>query len=248
MPIVPNCEKMSDLVKDANVLHSFYYCNAFVENVILPNCKDFMLDSGAFTFMSSSKGNINWDEYVEKYANFIKKHKIKKYFELDIDTIVGLKEVERLRTKLENLVGWQCIPVWHLWRGLDYWYKMCQDYDYVAIGGLAGGDRHSKRIKQLHQCFSMLINIAHKNNAKVHGLGYTSRSGIKKYHFDSVDSTTWLNGNKFGKVSKFTGDDIVDVVKPPNTKVNTSEDMENELQGAFQELLWFVDRYLSLTG
>ncbi len=27
-----------------------------------------------------------------------------------------------------------------------------------------------------------------------------------------------------------------------------AEDMENELQGAFQELLWFVDRYLSLTG
>lgn len=83
-----------ELFKGAYILQSFYYVDNYVENVIIPNCKDFILDSGAFTFMQNSKKSVNWDEYVEKYAEFVKKHKVKKYFELDIDSIVGLKEVE----------------------------------------------------------------------------------------------------------------------------------------------------------
>ena len=65
----------------ANILQSFYYVDDFTENIIIPNCKDFMLDSGAFTFMQSSKKQINWDEYVERYAQFVKKNRIEKYFE-----------------------------------------------------------------------------------------------------------------------------------------------------------------------
>lgn len=206
----------------ANILQSFYYVDNFTEKVILPNCKDFILDSGAFTFMQNAKRDVNWEEYVDKYAEFVRKHNIKKYFELDIDSIVGLEEVERLRARLETNVGWQCIPVWHLWRGIDYWHMMCRDWGYVAIGGLAGEDKSSKRMKKLHECFPMLINIAHKNGAKVHGLGYTSLSGIKKYHFDSVDSTSWLSGNRFGVVNRFTGDTIIKIAKPNNTKVKTS--------------------------
>ena len=34
------------------------------------------------------KGIVNWDEYVEKYAEFVKKHKVNKYFELDIDSMI----------------------------------------------------------------------------------------------------------------------------------------------------------------
>ena len=38
-----------------NILQSFYYCNEFTEKEIIPYCKRFMLDSGAFTFFSSGK-------------------------------------------------------------------------------------------------------------------------------------------------------------------------------------------------
>lgn len=231
----------SELFKGAYILQSFYYVDKYVEDVIMPNCKDFILDSGAFTFMQNSKKSVNWDEYVEKYAEFVKKHKVKKYFELDIDSIVGLKEVERLRAKLEALVGYQCIPVWHLWRGMNYWHKMCKEYSYVAIGGLADTDKHSKRIKKLHDCFPMLINIAHRNGAKVHGLGYTSLKGIKKYHFDSVDSTSWLSGNRFGAVYKFNGETIVKIDKPKNKRVKTNIAMENNFM-EWKKFSQYVER------
>lgn len=39
------------IFNDANILQSFYYVDDFTRNIIIPNCKDFLLDSGAFTFI-----------------------------------------------------------------------------------------------------------------------------------------------------------------------------------------------------
>lgn len=201
------------------VLESFYYIN---ENFIklLPYLDDVLIDSGAFTFMQNKKTtNINWDDYVEKYGNFIKKYKIKKYFELDIDKIVGYEEVKRLRNKLENIVGWKCIPVFHRNRGKDEFLKLIKEYNYIALGGIAIKDINRTEYKY----FKWFIDEAHKKNCKIHGLGFTNLEGIKKYHFDSVDSTTWVSGNRFGKVYKFNGKNIIIYNKLPGTRMKTRE-------------------------
>ena len=88
-----------------NRLESFYYIEE--EKEYIHKYDNFLLDSGAFTFMSSSKGGVNWDEYIKKYAEFINQYNVKHFFELDIDSIVGIKEVERLRRNLEELTGKQ---------------------------------------------------------------------------------------------------------------------------------------------
>jgi hypothetical protein len=151
--------------------------------------------------MSNSNKKVDWDQYVEKYADFIKRNDIKYFFELDIDVIVGLKEVERLRNKLEKLANRKCIPVWHKSRGLDYWKKITKEYDYVAIGGIV-----TKEIKpEEYKYFTVLLDIAKKNNCKVHGLGFTGVKYLHKYHFYSVDSTAWSSGWRFGTLYKFTG-------------------------------------------
>lgn len=181
------------------VLESFFYCrkNEIVPK-LLPTLGGFLLDSGAFTFMQG-KTSVNWDEYTEEYAEWIKAYNIEHFFELDIDSIVGLKKVERLRSRLEQLTGKQPIPVWHKSRGKDYFLAICKDYKYVALGGIA-----IKEIpKDLHKLFPWFITKAHENGAKIHGLGYTSIEGIHKYHFDSVDSTAWLYGNRGGYLYQF---------------------------------------------
>jgi hypothetical protein len=183
-----------------NILESFYYCknNAFIP-VLIPHLKSFLLDSGAFTFMQG-KASVNWDAYTEEYAAFINKHDIKLFFELDIDPIVGLKEVERLRKKLEHLTGKKPIPVWHVSRGKEYFVKMCKEYPYVALGGIV-----TQEVPRAvyEKAFPWFIATAHKYGAKIHGLGYTSLEGLHKYHFDSVDSTAWLYGNRGGYLYKF---------------------------------------------
>lgn len=122
---------------DLNILESFYYLKT--QEWMFPlikEFKNFLLDSGAFTFMNQNRNHdIDWDAYIEEYADFINKLDISLFFELDIDSIVGIDEVERLRHKLEKLTGKKAIPVWHVSRGHDYWLKMIKEYDYVAIGG-----------------------------------------------------------------------------------------------------------------
>lgn len=153
-----------------------------------------MLDSGAFTFMQGA-AVVDWDAYTEEYAAWINKYGVEKFFELDIDSVVGLKEVERLRKKLEALTNRQPIPVWHKSRGLEYFEKTCDEFGYVAIGGIV--TQEIPRAKY-EAAFPHFINTAHRKGAKIHGLGYTSLDGIKRYHFDSVDSTAWLYGNRGG--------------------------------------------------
>lgn len=188
-------------LKEVNILESFFYIRKNEEFMpIIKQLGSFLLDSGAFTFMSGNGGKCDWDNYVEEYAKFINKHDVKLFFELDIDSLVGLKEVERLRAKLEDLTGKRPIPVWHKSRGKEYFIKMCENYPYVALGGIV-----TKEIprKIYEQAFPWFIEQAHKRGVKIHGLGYTTISNLKKYHFDSVDSTAWLYGNRGGYIYKF---------------------------------------------
>lgn len=183
-----------------SILESYFYCrnNAYIPKLI-PYLKSFLLDSGAFTFMQGNT-RVNWDEYTEEYAAFINKYDIKLFFELDIDSIVGLKEVERLRKKLEYLTGKKPIPVWHKSRGKEYFIKMCKEYPYVALGGIVTQEIPRNTYEK---AFPWFIKTAHDHGAKIHGLGYTSLVNLKKYRFDSVDSTAWLYGNRGGYLYTF---------------------------------------------
>ncbi len=170
----------------------------------LKKCGDFLLDSGAFTYMTNSGKVENWDLYIEEYANFINKHDIKHFFELDIDCIVGIKEVERLRDKLETLTGKKCIPVWHKSRGKEYFLRMCEKYQYVAIGGIV-----SREIKKNeYHYLKWFIREAEKRGTKVHGLGFTNTKWLKNIHFYSVDSTSYASGTRFGTYYLFKHGEI----------------------------------------
>lgn len=185
--------------------------------------KNFILDSGAFTYLNGTGGNVNWEQYVDNYADFIIKYKVKNFIELDIDPIVGLKEVERLRAKLEAKVGRQSIPVWHKSRGKQYWLDMVKEYNYVAIGGIV-----TREIKSIeYKFFHWLLAEAKKQNCKVHGLGFTNLKGLEEYDFYSVDSTSWLSGNRFGSIYKFNGRTMLKFDKPAGTRVKTNETARN---------------------
>ena len=185
---------------DISILESFYYADEWTEWAI-PRLKNFMLDSGAFTFMTSHKGKIDWNEYLKSYADFINKNDVKLFFELDIDSIVGYEKVKEMRKWLEKATGKKPIPVWHKSRGKEEFLRMCDEYDYVAIGGIVTREITRNEYKY----FTWFINEAHKRGAKIHGLGFTNLEGIKKYHFDSVDSTSWTTGNRFGSIYRFNG-------------------------------------------
>ena len=202
---------------DVNILESFCYVDEWQTKAI-PYLNSFMLDSGAFTFFTQGK-HVNWEEYIEKYADYIKQNDIKLFFELDIDKLVGYQKVLQYRKKLEKLAGRPCIPVWHKSRGLDTFIDMCKEYKYVAIGGIVSQEITRDQYKH----FPRFIATAHRYGAKIHGLGFTNLDGLTKYRFDSVDSTAWLSGNKFGHIYQFNGKTIVKHNVPAGKKLKDSK-------------------------
>lgn len=56
---------------------------------------NFLLDSGAFSYMNGQKVTLEQMEaYVDRYIDFIVKYKVKHFIEIDVDNIFGLAKVE----------------------------------------------------------------------------------------------------------------------------------------------------------
>lgn len=190
--------EMKRMSESKYVLTSFYY----FKKKIPFNVDIHLVDSGAFTFFSSNK-KVDFEHYLNEYIKYINEYDIKYFFELDIDVLVGYEKVLQMREKLERETGKKCIPVWHINRGKEEFIKMCKEYDYAAIGGIASGECLAK-YKHL---FKYLNELANRYNCKLHGLGITGKI-INEANFFSVDSTTWKNGARFGEIHKFNGEYI----------------------------------------
>ena len=177
------------------VLFSYAHHNAgCLEYIKSIHCKDYIMDSGAFTFMNGGK-QIDFIEYARSYAEYVRDNNIEKYIELDLYNVIGVEETEEIRKLLFQITGRKPIPVFHKSLGLDYFIALIEQFDYIAIGGIVTKHITNKDYKY----FEYFIKLAHSNNCKVHGLGLTSQKNIAKYNFDSVDSTTWIRG-RFGDI------------------------------------------------
>jgi len=210
-----------------------------LEYIKSPYCKDFILDSGAFTFMNSKKNaKLDWEEYVMKYADFINKHGIKLFAELDIDSIVSLRRVEELRDLLEAETGKQPIVVWHKSRGKQDFLDTVASYPYVAIGGIVTREIKKKEYKY----FPWFTRKAHEHGAQIHGMGFSPLNG--NYGFDSADTTSWI-GCKFSQLYKFDGKKLVSLPKKKNWRRKTPCSVFDEYN--LQEWVKFA-RYLDRRG
>lgn len=178
--------------------------------------KDFILDSGLFSYLNGADASaVDWEEYVDKYADFVRENCIKNYVEVDADRLIGLREVERLRERLIKRVGWKPMPVWHINRGYDEWLRECRDFSYVCFGAFLTDGLPEKKYPMIRK----FLEDAEKNNCKVHGLGFTSMKYLNKLKFYSVDSSSWTTGNRFGTVYCFDGKKLVSNTRPTGKRI-----------------------------
>ena len=94
---------------------------------------------------------------------------------------------------------------------------MCDEYKYVAIGGI------TKRTDVVLRALPWFVRQAHMRGAKIHGLGFTSLPALPKIHFDSVDSSTWTGGNRFGFLYVFKDGEMQKIMRPPGKKMRHVE-------------------------
>jgi len=192
-----------------NILLTFYYLKdkndekikEMFDELKKENINIF-LDSGAFSFMYSSSEKPSFEvleDYVKEYILFLKKYKdyLEIYVELDVDKVIGLENTLKLR---QNMIdeGLNPVLVHHFETRTDeMWEEACKNNKIVAMGSIAQGEQLN--IGKI----ASLLNIANKYKTKVHGFGFTRLDLLNKLKFYSVDSTSWLGGNKFGQTETY---------------------------------------------
>ncbi len=194
-----------------NILYSFYYIHyhhkdGFIQRVLRDNPQvRFFLDSGAFTFAQTSHGEVDagaQSAYLEAYFNFIEatKGSFIRIAEPDFDSsTMSVDQVTRIReAMLEQWPELNIVPVYHPWRGIDAWHQYCDDPRIKAVG--VGMGKYS--MGELRK----LVMYAHLRGKPVHGFGMTRiASTAKVVPFDTIDSISWVAGQKFGVSYLFKG-------------------------------------------
>jgi len=194
-----------------NILKSYYYLREKDSDTIahlLSHSDKFMLDSGAFTFLTNPDIDEDLDEFVDGYIQFINEWDIDHYVEMDVDSREGEAQVREYRDRMERETGKQSIPIWHPSRGKDAFITLCEEYDYIGFGGIYDEIKPS-----WFKYFPWFIRQAHARGTKIHGMGFTPTKDLSQYPFDSVDSRSWLFG-AIGRSSpeyKFTGTELITV-------------------------------------
>lgn len=187
-----------DLVKERKLQH--------------PEMK-FMVDSGAFTFITSHEKYQSWtrkdyEDYVRGYVDWLKKNR--KYVtiavEYDIDytlsvnlggspnssigtTMVSAWQQSYFRPLVES--GMDVIFVWHENRGPDGWEDMCRRYAHV---GMPGHFSSEPDVMNRH------IGIARRYGTRIHGFAATKQIDFRDVPWFTVDSITWKTGEMYGNL------------------------------------------------
>ena len=184
------------LKHNCNLLSSFVECKNKDLSIIDKNI--FFLDSGAFSVFTGTVGGIDIDQYID----FIKKNKIITYAGLDV---IGDFKKTYENCKYMERHGLQPIPTFHYGSDFNELKKLCVEYDYIAIGGMAGN------LKRKRNTLYKFVNDVFKTTKKkkLHGFGVTSDKILKNFPFYSVDSTGWISAVRHRTVSYFNGDGLL---------------------------------------
>ena len=154
------------------------------------------LDSGAYSAFTQ-KLEID----IDKYIGFIKEHEkyLSVYAVLDV---IGDVEGTYQNQQYMEMRGLTPIPCFHAKEDYDYLEEYVNNYDYIALGGMAQLKGSKTQLKLwLDDIWSKyLVNEDGTAKIKIHGFGITSVELMKRYPWYSVDSTSWVLTSRFGSV------------------------------------------------
>jgi len=155
---------------------------------------------GAVQFFADWSFNKNKDvrKYLDDYIEFIHKYKNQLMAYVNLDIIYNAEETwENQKYMEEN--GLKPIPVFHYGEDFKWLKRYVDNYEYIGIGGVAGGITLQQFVNSLGNKAFEYIKKANPG-IKVHGFAVTSFNLMKRFPWYSVDSTTWLKHAAYGNV------------------------------------------------
>lgn len=181
------------------------------------------LDSGAHTlhnrFFTEKEGssyhtskehvlNINYDfvkskqftTYLDNYIKFLLENKDSYIMYVSLD-IIGDAKLSWETLKYIESYGLNPVPVYHHGEDFEWFKKYSSSYEYIGIGGLGHGIGKNSFTSFADRIFNYIAVKDGPPKNKIHIFSLTSNEFLSKYPFYSVDSTTWVNSSRFGRVA-----------------------------------------------
>ena len=217
----------SEGVKDVNTLASYYFLKQQEDKIpYLLTSKRFILDSGAFSAYSIGK-----PIKLQSYIDFIKKHNINQYFNLDV---IGNPEQTQKNQETMEKAGLNPIPVFHY--GTDEKYlKPLKKYKYIALGGLVRYSTNKRKIS------SWLNYILPKLEEKIHLFGVTNDFILKHFKPYSCDSSAWASGGRFGTVYLFSKGRMKQIKRKIKNNTETNKKLEEWNYNQWRQYAIFME-------
>ena len=212
LAVTPN-KKFMRLFERSNVnnlLISYHYIktNKAYSEQILQEVVDrgglFMTDSGIFSFLNDPKFDahkFDWARYVDEYVEWVDKNRknIFSCVNMDADSFVHSDSIFRWNEDYFEPLSEYINVVYGchfniLGKGdLDMVEHYSKKYDYIGVG-----EKFKKYAGEIYQKSKV-------NKCKVHGLAWTKPTILRDYPFFSVDSSSWVNYQKYGATVHFDG-------------------------------------------
>lgn len=172
--LIPYSKKSYEIQEQPKVHHSFF------------------LDSGAFSIQNSGI-KLSIDDYIA----YIKQNSkyITHYANFDVifDAKASLKNLRYMEAQ-----GLKPIPVFHRTEDYRYLLDYMEEYDYIALGGMASA---GARIAWLDTVWGKyLTDKEGRAKVMVHGFGMSSIKLLWRYPWWSVDSSTWIKNAAYGRI------------------------------------------------
>jgi hypothetical protein len=151
-----------------------------------------VLDSGAWSAFTSGVP-LKMDEYVA----WCHMHRAGVWWYSNLDDM-GSWQRTKANQKIMEDAGLTPVPVFHTGEPWHVLESYCEQYSRVAVGKIVP---YSTRARIIVPWLRHVFEIAAKHGTKVHGFGVTNVSLLKLVPFNSVDSSKWTTGHRFGRVN-----------------------------------------------
>lgn len=162
---------------------------------------DIFLDSGAYSY-NKPDSDKTFEEAYEVAAKFMSladgaKDVVSMISEFDAHQL-GKETITQFRKDFyDTLPADKFMPIWHPQDGREELEHLCSSYNLV---GISQDDIHGDMSNT--SLFSQMIS---RYKVRLHGVGITSKKLLEAVKWDSVSSTSWLTGVRYGETFVWTG-------------------------------------------
>lgn len=190
-----------------NVLLSYFHHKNVTGNALGEICHKYNLnifiDSGAF---SAHKAKNQLD--IFDYIRWLKTWDYPKMVYVNLD-VKGSSDFTLINQRIMEDQGLFPIPVYHAGEDLSIFEKYCENYKYIALGGVAG---EKIRGDSLARWLVKVFTLANEKGILLHGFGITELPLLFQFPWYSVDSVTWSQNFRWGTFyvfDKYSGKNLL---------------------------------------